>query len=369
MSNRKLAILSVVAALMVVWVVVQSRMGHGPAKVPSGTTYLIQGLDTTKIARIIVGTGEDAVRLIWQDKHFVVRNKDNYPAEISKINKLITSCLDIVTARLITSNPANHDELQVSEKEAKSLVKFVGRNGQVITGVAVGKSDSQTRSPYVRLISSDDVYAATEAPQIRDSAMDYIAKEIVNISRDDVVKVTLNGPNDTYTLRVDDSNDDNIILDNIPEGKKLKTSDAEQVLSALSYVTFSDVKKESSEGGNLQFKHAYVCKSKDQIMYTFGIAKRAEKNYVKCTAKYVGETEIVVEKGKKSKEELKDKEAKFLAHDRANDFKNKHEGWLYELPEWKAANLTKGLPELLEDEKQEGEEEGADESPSASSND
>jgi hypothetical protein len=369
MSNRKLAILSVVAALMVVWAVVQSRIGHGPGKVSSGATYLIQGLDTTKIASIVIGRGDSPVRLIWQDKRFVVGNKDNYPAEMSKINKLITSCLDIVTARLITSNPANHDELQVSEKEAKSLVKFVGRNGQVITGVAVGKSDSQTRSPYVRLISSEDVYTATEPPQIRDSAMDYIAKEIVNVSRDDVVKVTVTGPNDTYTLRVDDSNDDDIILDNIPEGKKLKTSEAGQVLSALSYVTFNDVKKESSQEGNLQFKHAYVCKSKDQILYAFNIAKAAEKNYVKCTAEYMGEKEIVVERRKKSKEELKDKEAKFLAHDRANNFKNKHEGWLYELPGWKAANLTKGLSELLEDEKKEGEEEGADKSPSASSND
>ena len=367
MSNRKLAILSVVAALMVIWAVVQSRIGHGPAKVSSGATYLIQGLDTTKIARIIVGTGEDAVRLIWQDKRFVVGNKNDYPAEMSKINKLITSCLDIVTARLITSNPANHDELQVSEKEAKSLVKFVGSNGQVITGVAVGKSDSQTGSPYVRLISSDDVYAAMEAPQIRDSAMDYIAKEIVNITRDDVVKATVTGPNDTYTLRVDDSNEDDIILDNIPEGKKLKTSDAEQVLSALSYVTFNDVKKESSQEGNLQFRHAYVCKSKDQILYVFNIAKAAEKNYVKCTAEYVGKTKREI--GNKSKEELKAEEAKFFAYRRADNFKNKHEGWLYELPEWKAANLTKELSELLEDEAKEGEEEGAGESPSASAND
>jgi hypothetical protein len=324
-----------------------------------GGGYLIQGLHTAKIASIVIGTGENSVRLLREGKRFVVGNKDDYPAAISKMNNLITSCLDIRTIELITSNPANHNELEVSEEKAKGLVKFLGHDGQIITGVAVGKTDSQTRSTYVRLVSSDDVYTTAKAPGIRDSAMDYVEKEIINVSRDDVVRVTVTGPNDTYTLRVDDSNDDDIILDNIPEGKKLKTSDAGQLLSALSYVTFNNV--ESLEEGNLEFKHTYVCESKDQIVYSFDIAKAGDKSYVKCSAKYVGEIQIAV----KPKEELADKEAKLLAHDRALYFAKRHQGWLYEIPSWKAKNLTRELSELLEDEKKqnEGEKEAEGSSP------
>lgn len=355
MSNRKLMILSIVAALMIVWAVIQSRIGQAPARGPLISSYLIQGLDTAKIASIVIGTGEDAVRLIRQRDHFVVGNKDNYPAVTSKINDLITSCLDIRTVELITSNPANHNALEVSEENAKSIVKFLKYDEQTITGVVIGKTDSEARSTYVRLVSSNDVFTTTEAPQVRDSAMDYIEKEIVNISRDDVVRVTVSGPNDSYTLRVDDSNDDNIILENIPEGKKLKKTDCGQVLSALSYLSFNDVKKESSEEGKLKFENTYVCESKEQIVYTFDIAKADGKSYVKCIAEYVGE--IVKERRVESKEELKNKEAKFLARDRALNFTKTHPGWLYEIPEWKAKNLTRELSELLEEEKQEAKEE------------
>jgi len=364
MSNRKLIILSIVAVLMIVWAVIQSRIGVTPARAPSGYSYLLQGLDTAKIASILIGTGEDAVRLIREDNRFVVGNKDNYPAVTSKINDLITSCLDIRTVELMTSNAANHKELEVTEEKAKSVVKFLKNDGEIITGVAIGKTDSQTRSTYVRQVSSNDVYTTAEAPRIRETAMDYIEKEIVNISLDDVVRVTVTGPglldgvcdNDSYTLKVDDSNDDNIILENIPEGKKLKKSDCSQVLSALSNLSFSDVKKKSAEEGELEFENTYVCESKDQIVYTFSIAKVDEKTYVKCRAEYVGETEIVKEKRKESKEELKNKEAKLLAHDRAFNFTNKHYGWLYEIPEWKAKNLTRKLAELFEEEEKEDKE-------------
>jgi hypothetical protein len=363
MSNRKLIILSIVAAFMIVWAVIQSHIGGAPARAPSGPSYLIQGLDTAKIANIVIGAGEDAVRLVRQDNSFVVGNKDNYPAAMSKINELITSCLDIRTVELITSNAANHNELQVSEEKAKSIVKFLKMDGQTITGVVIGKTDSETRSTCVRLVSSDDVYTTAEAPSVRDSAIDYIEKEIVNINRDDVVRVTVTGPNDSYTLKVDDSNDDNIILENIPDGKNLKKSDCRQVLSALSDLSFNDVKKESSEEEKLKFENTYVCESKDHILYTFDIAKTGDKNYVKCKAEYIGETQAVKEKRKESKEELRDKEAKFLAYDKADDFK-KHQGWLYEIAEWKAKNLTRKFAELLEEEKKEGKE--AEKSASAS---
>jgi hypothetical protein len=345
--------MSVIAGVMIVWATIQSRIARGPARAPSGTSYLIQGLDPGRIASIIVGTGENTARLVRQGDRFVVGNKDNYPTVISKINDLITSCLDIRTAGLITSNPANHDDLEVSEEKARNIVKFIDNSGQTITGVVIGRTDSERRSTYVRLTSSNDVYTTTEATQAPDSEMDYVEKEIVNISRDDIVRVTVTGPNDIYTLKIDDGNDDDIILEGVPEGKKLKQSDAKQVLSALSYLSFADVKRESSQDGKLRFEHAFVCESKDEILYIFDVARTDDEGYVKCKAEYIGEAEIVIERGKKTKEELKDKEAKFLARDKAVSYSKRHQGWVYEIPEYKAKDLTRELAELLEEEKDE----------------
>lgn len=355
MSNRKLVILSIVAALMVAWAVIQARVGRAPAKAPFVGSYLIQGLDPARIASIVIGRGDGAARLIRQGNHFVVGNKDNYPAAMSKINNLITSCLDIRTVELITTDPVNHASLDVTEEKAQNVIKFLDRNGQVITGIVIGSSRLpemriSNRSTYVRLISSDDVYTAKNVPLSAGSAVDYVNKEIVNVSRTDVARVTVTGPEGSYTLRVDDS-DDNIVLENIPAGKKLKDSDAKQVVSALSYLSFDDVKKESSEEGKPRFDRTYVCELKDSTIYTFEIAEAKGKNYAKCGAEYADKTQIVKERRIESEEELKSKEAKLLARDRAVDFTGKHKGWLYEIPDWKAKNMTRKLTELLEEEK------------------
>ncbi|MHC4184438.1 MAG: DUF4340 domain-containing protein [Planctomycetota bacterium] len=357
MSDRKLMILGVVAGLMVVLAVGQSYLSKMTSEQkPGGGGYLIQGLETAKISVIEVGKGDNPVRLVRQGNRFVVGTKEDYPAVTSKINSLLTSCLDIrTTMDPITSNPANHESLGVTKDKAQNVVKFLDGTGQLITGVVIGTSrlpdlDMSKRSTYVRLISSDDVYEAVEVPLPGASAMDYIEKEIVNVDRGDVVRVTVTGPEGSYTLRVDDSNGDNIVLEDLPAGKNIKKSDCEQVMGALSYVSFDDVKKESSLGDvKPTFDSTYISELKDATVYTFEIAKAESKTYIKCRAEYTGDTSNILE----SKEAIEEKEAKLLAHDRADDFNKRHQGWVYELADWTAKKLTRKVEELYEEEKKE----------------
>jgi len=39
-----------------------------------------------------------------------------------------------------------------------------------------------------------------------------------------------------------------------------------------------------------------------------------------------------------------------LARDEAKEFAARHQGWVYEIPDWKAKQMTKPLSELLEDQ-------------------
>jgi len=357
MSNRKLAILAVIAAVMIVLVVVQSRLHRSEVRVWRGGGHLIQGLDTGKIAGITIGPGENAVRLVRKEGRFVVANKEDYPADISKINDLLTSCLDIITHELITTNPANFDELEVTEEKAKSVVKFLDAGQKLITGVIIGKKQPETKSWYVRLVSGNEVYSASKVPTIYDDPMDYIDKQMVNIDRSDIVKVTVAGPNETYTLTVDPNDEDKITLENLPTGKKLKEGPARSVLSALSYFSFKDVKRETSfEKDKLNFNHSYVCHLKNLMIYTFHIAKVDGKTYLKCNAEYTGDTREIL----KSKQNLEDKEKALLTRDEAVNFNNKHKGWVYEIAQWKADNLTKKLSDLLEEQKKQDQAEKAE---------
>jgi len=80
MSNKKLAILGVAAIVMVVLAGVQLRLSttHSSVSV-SDPSYLIQGLDTNKIASIVLGTADYQVILTRSGNRFVVSKQANPP--------------------------------------------------------------------------------------------------------------------------------------------------------------------------------------------------------------------------------------------------------------------------------------------------
>jgi hypothetical protein len=339
---------------MVIWAVIQSRVSSRPGMGPGAPSYLILGLDTTDIGGIVLGTGKDAVTMKRKGRHFLVANKDNYPAVTSKISELITSCLDIKTAELYTDESAYHEDLEVTEEKARSVVKFMTPepNSTILAGVVVGKAKELGEGTYVRLVSSDKassdkVYVASNVPRIKSRAMDYIEQELISVSRDDINSVTVSSPSGDYTLKPKEDSKD-IVLVNIPAGKKAKSSECDRVFTALANLRFDDVKKKSSD---LTFDRRFVCKLNDSTVYTLVIAQEDGKTYVGCQAEYTGEVPTKDMTKVESEEVLKEKEAKLLALDNVRVFSTKHQDWVYEMAEWKAKDLTKELSELIEDEK------------------
>ena len=358
MSDKKLTILGSVAVVMVLWAMIQSHVSNRAGAKSGEPVYLIQGLDTDEIGSIVLGTGDDAVTLKREKGRFVVADKDNYPAKTSEVNSLLSKSLEIKTQEFVTDNPANHEDLEVTEDKARYVVKFMTPepNAVVLAGVAVGKSEELGKGTYVRLLSNDaalsnKVYAASSAPWFSTGATSYLEQELISVERDDIESVMTNSPSGPYTLKQKEGSSD-IILENIPAGKKLKSSDAQSVFTALTSLRFDDVTKKVSD---LTFDKQYLCRLKDSTVYALSIAQKDEKTYVRCSADFTDTTPVekapLNQGGEvESEEELKKKEAILLARDDVKKFTEKHEGWVYEIPDWKAKNLTMALSDLLEDE-------------------
>jgi len=364
MSNKKLTVLGIVAVFMVLWAVVQSRVSNGPAAERDAPVYLIQGLEPSAIGGIVLGTGEDAVSLKRQESGFVVVNKDNYPAKTSAINDLISKCLDIQTSEFVTDNLANHEDLEVSEDKARTVIKFMTPepNSTILAGVVVGKSTELGQGTYVRLLSKDSavsnkVYVSSSTPWFSAGAMDYVEKDLISAKRDDIESVVVTSSDGAYTLKTAEGGTD-IVMENVPPGKKLKSSDAQSVFTALTSLSCDDVKKKSSD---LVFDRQYVCKLKDSTVYTLKVAQKDDKTYIAANAEFTDTTPVMKGGDVETQEELKAKEAKLLARDKADAFAKTHQGWVYEIADWKAKNLTKGMSDLVEDEVQAKEE--AEEAP------
>jgi len=355
MNNQKLGILAIVAAVMVVWAAVQSQMANRKHAEVSGPTYLIQGLDSTDIASIVVGQGKDTVKIErGKDGQFVVANKGNYPADAKQISELITKSLEIKTSEAYTADPKNHEELEVTEEKARSVVKFFKEDGSLLAGVIVGKSQEAGQNTFVRLASEDQVYVTENAPWFRSKAVEFINQEIASVKREDVNAVTVTTPEGTYTLRPQQGGD-GVLLADLPADKKLKDSDAKSVFNALASLRFEDVNKPESIQG-LVFDCTYTCRLNNSTEYKLRLAKKGQKTYLLCEAQFTDVSKVTIDTSKvDSPEELKKKEAKLLADEGAQKFTRRHKGWVYEIADWKAKYLMMNRSALLEDVKKEAE--------------
>lgn len=232
MSNRKLTILGLIAVLSVIWAIAQSKIANRPKSRVTVPRYLIQGLDPDQIAGIVIGTGQDQVILNRRKQTFVVASKDDYPALSGEINELIANCLDSQPTEFYTDDPANFKDLEVTEEAARYLVKFFKADSSLLTGVVVGKLKEKGRGTYIRRLDDNSVYVSPKTPWIKKHTLDYVEQQLTSVKHEDIESVTVTSPNEIYTL---DSFDDGktAFITDLPEGKKLKTSIANKVLTAL----------------------------------------------------------------------------------------------------------------------------------------
>ncbi len=347
MSNKKLVLLGIVAVLMVIWAVVQSRISNRPVVTSGEPTYLVQGLDTADIDSIVIGKGEDEVTLKRRGAGFVVVNKDNYPAKISQINDLISKCLEIERSQFVTDKTENHEDLEVTEEKARTVVKFLKPDSTLLTGIIIGKTRDLGQGNYVRLASNDKVYVAQNAPWFSSGAISFIEQQLLSVKLDDIESVMVSSSDGNYVLKAKEGGSD-IEMENVPAGKKFKNTEGQGVFNVLTNLSFSDVKRDSND---ISFDRQYVGRLKDSTEYTVNIATKDDKTFVTCSARFTDERPTTIRKDE-SEEELKIKEAKLLADDKAKEFTAKHKGWIYEIADYKAKNLKVKLSDLLEEQKE-----------------
>ena len=359
MSNKSLIILGIITVCMIIWAIVQSRIANVPRVEPNASSNLIQGLNPDDVDTIILGSGDDAVELKRNGDQFVVVSKDNYPAITSEINNLITSCLDIKTSEFYTDNPKNFKDLNVTEEDAQNVVKFLKSDSSLLTGIIVGKSKDQGQGTFVKKVDDDKVYVAFETPYLKTNADDYINQELISVSRDNIEYVTVSTSDKPYTLKNESGS--SIVVEGLPDGKKVKEGEAESVFTALTNLSFKDVKKRETFDNDLVFDKQFVCKLKDSTIYSVQIATNDDTAYIMCEAEFTDKSPVVKGEGVESEEELKKKEKKLLALENAEKFQTTHNGWVYEIHEHSAKNLYKELSDLIENEKEDSEEAKADE--------
>jgi hypothetical protein len=344
MTDKKLTTLGVIAVVMVVLAIIVSQAAK--KKPASGGTvdYLIQGLNPESISAISIKTEDDELVIKKSQGKFVIPSKSSYPAKVSAVNTLITDLMDIRVKEKVTDNKDNYAELEVTEETAANTVKLLGSEDSLITGISIGKS-ADGGGVYVKMLDDANVYLTQSRPWIHTSATDYMDTQLADVKKDDIEFVQVRSAAGSYRVTNSDGGPE---LSDVPEGRTAKQSELDSILGALSYLRFSDVAA-AADKPDLKFDSAFVCRLKDTTVYTFDIAKDGEDTYLKVTAEFTGDTQVMKERREESEEELKEKEAKLLAIENAQNYAAKHKGWVYTVESYSAEKLTKPFDSLLEE--------------------
>lgn len=357
MTDRKLAILAMTAVIMAGWAILQSRLLRQTDSTGLfQSAPLIQGMNIDAVAQISVLSekGANSLTLNKQDGRFQVLEKDGYPANVSAINTLLNNCLDIRVTDRITSNPANHVDLGVTDDTAQYSVRFLNAAGDEITGVLISGQQAEREGAYVRLTTSDETYFVQSPPWISTTPLSYVNTTLIEIDRSKIRQVEVRGPQGDYVLMAGDGGD--VVLEAMPEGKQFKGTAYQSVFGALGSVRFEDVMAAGSAPDDLVFTRRFVCQMEDSTVYRVRLAHSDNKYYATISAEFLDQTPVQVGRTE-SEEELKKKEAKLLAMDAAQAFAQRHKGWVYVIASWKAEDLTKTLDDLLEEAVEPAEKE------------
>lgn len=351
MNDRKLAILGIIAVLMVGAAILQNRLGQNTHTADFSSSALIEGLDVDTVGAIQVASdkGSKTVTLTRSNDQFVVTDKDNYPADIGKVNQLINQCLDVRTVEKITSNADNHADLKVTEDTAQYVIRFLNSENEPIVTLLFSPADPDTNTAYARLLSSNDVYSITRPVWFGTAPIDYIDTALVSVKPETINSVAVKSATGSYVLSSPQGSDA-VTLDKMPDGKQYKDTVYQTVFSALRSLRFDDVWSASKAPEGLDFDASYICKLYDLTVYKVSIAKKDSKAYVKISADFLDKTPVEKTVGDvESDEALKKKEAKLLAIDAVKEFNAVHKDWVYQISSAQAENLTKPLSALIED--------------------
>lgn len=307
--------------------------------------YLVRNLDPAQVAGIVIKSKTEEVKLDRVGAEFVVTSKLSYPASNKEVNTLLRDIIKVQLAAEVTASKSAHKDLGVAaDSEDAKVVRFFDREGKELVGVVIGKS-VDGGGFYVRLASEDQVYRADGYASVRDKSLDYVEKEIVNNERGKIAKVEVK-PADGTAYVIDSPKDGEVALLGIPEGQRAKASAHDSVFSATSYFSFEEMASAASMP-ELDFKSTHVVTRRDGAKFTFDLAKKDDKHWVRGRAEYVGPAKVTISKDDKD-EDLKQKEAWLKAQDAVEAFNKRHQSWVYQIGSWKAENLAKPFADLIE---------------------
>lgn len=325
MHKKGILILGLVTVLIggILWVQdVANRQSISSA--PS-TLFLPELKDkVASLEKMVITTGDKDLRTIhlmrageaWQ-----VVEKDHYFADTKKIRNFLVRLTDATLIEPKTTRQEYYEKIGVQEPNAKGGIKveLLGQHAKSITpSILIGHFIQTGNGTYVRKTNEAKSWLVSGDLVPETQGMDWVDKEILNVSADAIQKITIQAPKQpVIVLTKNKSEDLHFQLNGIDKNVSVAQDKIDALGNALRYLHFIEVRKTQET----DFTNPNVTQLEYQLF---------DGSTIK--AKLVA---------------INDKNLLLLNVNANHPLQTKIEGWVYTLPVYKASNMVNTLDQLI----------------------
>jgi hypothetical protein len=366
MTSRRLLTLTLLAIVVVgagLWLA--SRETTSDTRSANQLLYpeLKKQLDAVTAVHIYKSGDMLAVDLARKDSTWVVSERSGYPADESKLRKLLRGIADAKLHEEKTSNPEQYKSLgveDVSKTDAGGVrIALVGPASPV--NLIVGKQGPGSQSSYVRRAGEPQSWLVNASIDTASSPDAWLRKEVIDISADRAQSATVIAGTKSYTAAKASRADANFKVEGLPKGKELSSpSAANSFATALTALTLADVQPASAFESTPPAARATL-KTFDGLVADLSGWIKDDKHYVAIKTSFdpalaerfkVATAPAAGSEGGEKKADAKAAEKPAPApaanvEDEAKTANSKLSAWVYEIPEYKYEGIFKPLDELL----------------------
>jgi hypothetical protein len=387
MNTNKLIILIAVALAAIglgIWV---SSERSSQEETSSAALFpdLKKTINDATAVRIFTAGDKQAVEIVRKDSAWIVSERHGFPADDTKVRKLLLSVANAKLREEKTSNPENYASLNVEDVSAEDAsgtrVEVAGVQPSV--NLIVGKPGTSLDTQYVRKAGEKQSWLVDAGFDTTSEPQDWLRKTLFEISADRIHSATLQAKGaKPYTAAKNAKADADFSIAGVPKGKKLTSPSAANTLaSAFTGVALSDVRPvaefddppdvtatyQTFDGLVLEIKGW----SKDDKRYLAGQARfdQALADRFKASSEPAESKDASTQKtaeaataktddadeprADKADEPAKPSAAAPAAApnvaEEAKSLNEKLSGWVFEIPEYKYNTIFKPLDDLLAD--------------------
>lgn len=208
----------------------------------AAATPLLPADVATDVARIqIEDSDEGRVTLVRRDDRFVVEEADGFPADASRVDKLLADLRGLRVRRAVVSTPRHHAAFKVADDDFEARVRlWTDPDGEPTVAVLVGTSSSAGGS-HIRRGDDAAVYEARDlsAYDLRTDPSAWIDRAIFDVAVDTIDALEITNGRGTFALtRTADSW--NIASPNAFTGRAVDSGAVDNLLRALTQLRWTE---------------------------------------------------------------------------------------------------------------------------------